>query len=52
MKKEYSKPCLMTIIIQQTTHLLQGSGVHTDDPQTPGSALSRENDSWWDDEEE
>ena len=52
MKKEYSKPCFKTIIIHRALHLLEGSGVYTDDPQKPGQALSRGNSSWWDDEEE
>ena len=52
MKNDYSKPCIKTILIQQTSHILEGSGVYTDDPQSPGSALSRQNrdNSWWDED--
>ena len=49
MKKEYSKPTMTTMFVAPSS-LLQGSGVYTDDPQKPGSALSREQGAWDDQE--
>jgi len=51
MKKEYSKPAMRTMLIAPSA-LLEGSGVYTDDPQKPGSALSRRHDYQWDDDSE
>lgn len=51
MKKEYSKPLTQTVRIE-SPRLLKGSGVYTDDPQSTGNALSRGNNSLWDDDEE
>ena len=50
MKKEYSKPSLRTMLLQPS-QLLQGSGVYTDDPQSPGKALSRRHGVWEEEEE-
>jgi hypothetical protein len=43
MKKEYIKPEVKVVKLQQQLSLLAGSGdsVHTDEPKSPGSALSR-----------
>ena len=45
MKKEYIKPEVKVVKLQQQLSLLAGSGsgdsVHTDDPQNPSSAFSR-----------
>lgn len=41
MKKTYLKPSAITIPLEPCK-LLEGSKVYTDDPQTPGSALSRQ----------
>lgn len=46
MKKEYMKPTMTVVMIQHQQHLLQASGIHNDDPQTPGSAMSRRFDGW------
>lgn len=40
MKKAYLKPTTITIHLEPCK-LLEGSKVYTDDPQTPGSAMSR-----------
>lgn len=40
MKNEYSKPSMKVIQIRPS-RLLEGSKYYTDDPQDPGSALSR-----------
>lgn len=40
MKKEYFKPEMSVLPCEQD--LLIGSRVHTDDPQSPGGALSRQ----------
>lgn len=50
-KKVYQQPTLHIVKIQYGCHLLAGSGTgyHTDDPQNPGGAMSREYDSFdWD----
>jgi hypothetical protein len=47
MKKEYIKPEVKVVKIQQQMSLLTlsgGSGAHIDDPQPPGSSLSPEFD--------
>ena len=49
MKRKYSSPT-MGVTASQPSVLLQGSKFHTDDPKTPGSALSREREDWGDDE--
>lgn len=53
MKKIYKKPLLQAvqveILLMQDTSTTTG-GVHTDDPQPPGGALSR-NRGWLDDDE-
>ena len=43
MKKEYIKPEVKVVKLQQQLSLLAGSGdgVHTDNPQKPSSAFSR-----------
>ena len=50
MKKPYMKPAMQVVKIQHQCHILtvSGGGFHTDDPQPPGGAMSREYD--WDDE--
>lgn len=40
MKKSYLKPSTITIHLEPCK-LLEGSKVYTDDPQSPGSAMSR-----------
>ena len=46
MKKEYMKPEMQVVKIQQQMSLLAGSGAgaRVDDPQPPADALSREFD--------
>ena len=49
MKKEYMKPAMQVVMIREQISLLAGSGgsgIHTDDPQSPGGAISRELDEW------
>lgn len=41
MKKAYLKPTTITIHLEPCK-LLDGSKVYTDDPQSPGKALSRQ----------
>jgi len=41
MKKTYLKPTTITIHLEPCK-LLEGSKVYTDDPQSPGKALSRQ----------
>ena len=41
MKKTYLKPSAITIPLEPCK-LLEGSKVYTDDPQSPGKALSRQ----------
>ena len=41
MKKAYLKPTTITIHLEPCK-LLIGSDVYTDDPQSPGNALSRQ----------
>ena len=41
MKKTYLKPTTITIFLEPCK-LLEGSKVYTDDPQSPGNALSRQ----------
>lgn len=53
MKKQYKAPKID--IMNICTVILSGSdgrGVYTDDPQKPGNALSRQNYSWDENEEE
>ena len=53
MKKEYIKPEMQVVTIQQQSKLLAGSGgdgARVDDPQPPGSALAREFDIDMDDD--
>ena len=53
MKAKYVAPQMEQIIIQ-TQYLISTStteqDVYLDDPQTPGSALTRDNIDFWDDE--
>lgn len=51
-KKVYQQPSLRMMKTKIESHLLQGTGVHDDDPQSPGAALSRGSNVWFDDEEE
>ena len=47
MKKEYMKPEMQVVKIQQQISLLAGSGgrgIHTDEPADPGNSLSPEFD--------
>ena len=54
-KRYYQKPTLHIVKIQQT-HIIcnspegEGTGVHNDDPQPPGGAMTRESCSVWDEE--
>ncbi len=55
-KRYYQKPTLHIVKIQQT-HIIcnspegvEGTGVHDDDPQPPGGAMTRESCSVWDEE--
>jgi hypothetical protein len=53
MKKQYKAPKID--IINSCTVILSGSdgrSVYTDDPQKPGNALSRQFDSWSEDDED
>ena len=53
MKKEYIKPEMQVVTIQQQSKLLAGSGgdgARVDEPQPPGSALAREFDIDMDDD--
>ena len=54
MKKTYIKPTTFVAKIQHQSHLLtgskSGSGIHTDNPQAPESAMGRGFDDFeWDD---
>ena len=60
MKKDYIKPAQRIITIQPTSIFCQsdGTGVHNDDPQHPGNAMSRghhltdwDDDGDWDDDD-
>ena len=54
-KRYYQKPTLHIVKIQQT-HIIcnspegEGTGVHNDDPQPPGGAMTRESSGVWDTE--
>ncbi|MCR5151599.1 MAG: hypothetical protein K6A98_00410 [Prevotella sp.] len=55
MKKDYIIPAVKIAKIKIETALLAGSngeGAHTDNPQTPGSAMGRQNSFWEDDDNE
>ena len=46
-KKAYQQPALQIVTIEEQPQILSGSGgtgVHNDDPQPPGGAMSRDND--------
>ena len=52
MKKTYVKPTTHVAEIQQQGNLLvgttTGNGIHSDNPQDPGSAMGRGLDDLWD----
>lgn len=55
-KQYYQKPTLYIVKIQQA-HIIcisgndgEGTGVHDDDPQHPGGAMTRESSGVWDEE--
>ena len=52
MKKTYIKPTTIVAEIQQQRHLLVGTtpgrGIHSDNPQDPGSSMGRGLDGLWD----
>ncbi len=53
MKKQYKAPKIDLLLMNSSTVILSGSdgsGVYTDDPQKPGNALSRQFDSWSDED--
>ena len=45
-------PCIKTVFIQQTSNILQGSRIYTDDPQNPGNAMARKSHFYKEDFEE
>lgn len=52
-KKTYQQPALQIVTIKKQPQILSGSGgtgIHDDDPQPPGGAMSRDNDGWEDDD--
>lgn len=55
MKKQYKTPKIVVLLMDSSTDILtvsDGNGVYTDDPQKPGNALSRQFDSWSEDDED
>ena len=55
MKKQYKTPKIVALQMNSSTVILSGSdgrSVYTDDPQKPGNALSRQFDSWSEDDED
>ncbi len=42
MKKEYKKPLIELEEVDTLDNLLEGSKIYKDDPQSPGSAMSRD----------
>ena len=50
-KKVYQQPVLHIVTIEFQYHLLNGTGVHDDDSQNPGNAMSRRRNRW-DDEDD
>ena len=51
MKKNYTSPVTMTIILK-SSHILQGSKYYNDDPKKPGDAMSRYGNNIWQDAED
>ena len=52
MKKEYMKPAMRVVQVQQKYHLLEGSKVFFGKTMSGSSQMSRQGDDWDDDEEE